>query len=133
MKSFQRPPMAASAAVNAQPGIALARASGERLPAGAFLAASMAVDRVDFTSSSQCSHMLLATIRLILACIVGVWAFVASDSATAGAAPDAARAIPATPAGAPRDFDFEHGSWKTTLRRRLQPLSGSDTWADYAG
>lgn len=47
--------------------------------------------------------------------------------------PDAAQALPATPAGSPQDFDFEHGSWHTTLRRRLHPLSGSDQWADYAG
>src|SRR5689334_14223378 len=129
MKSFQRPPMAASAAVSAQPGIALAREAGERLPAGAFLAASMGVDRVDFTGPPQCSHMLLLPIRLILSCVVGLSAVAAS----AGAVPDSALAIPSTPAGAPRDFDFEHGSWKTTLRRRLHPLSGSDAWVDYAG
>jgi hypothetical protein len=45
----------------------------------------------------------------------------------------AARAIPATPVSSPRDFDFEHGRWHTLLRRRLQPLSGSDTWAEYTG
>ena len=50
-----------------------------------------------------------------------------------GAPPDPAPAIPATPVGSPQDFDFEHGRWHTTLRRRLQPLSGSDVWADYAG
>ena len=50
------------------------------------------------------------------------------------AAPVAAEpALPETPPGAPSDFDFEHGSWRTTLRRRLRPLSGSDVWADYTG
>jgi len=39
----------------------------------------------------------------------------------------------ATPAGAPHDFDFEHGRWHTTLQRRLHPLAGSDAWAHYAG
>jgi hypothetical protein len=45
----------------------------------------------------------------------------------------AVRAIPATPVGSPHDFEFEHGRWHTQLRRRLQPLSGSDAWAEYAG
>lgn len=31
------------------------------------------------------------------------------------------------------DFDFEIGSWKTHLSRRLHPLTGSTTWADYDG
>ncbi len=46
---------------------------------------------------------------------------------------DAAFAVPATSPGSPRDFDFEHGRWHTTLRRRLNPLSGSELWTDYAG
>jgi hypothetical protein len=46
---------------------------------------------------------------------------------------EAAIALPATPVGSAHDFDFEHGRWHTTLRRRLHPLSGSDVWADYAG
>ena len=45
----------------------------------------------------------------------------------------AAPALPATPAGSGHDFDFEHGRWHTSLRRRLHPLSGSDRWTDYAG
>jgi hypothetical protein len=36
MNNFQRPPIAASAAVSAQPDTALARAARGRLPAGAF-------------------------------------------------------------------------------------------------
>ncbi|HEX8454314.1 MAG TPA: hypothetical protein VF647_19700 [Longimicrobium sp.] len=32
-----------------------------------------------------------------------------------------------------RDFDFEIGSWKTRLSRRLRPLTGSTTWVDYEG
>ncbi|MGH9382190.1 MAG: hypothetical protein ACRD2Z_16505 [Thermoanaerobaculia bacterium] len=31
------------------------------------------------------------------------------------------------------DFDFEFGTWKAHLRRLLQPLTGSDTWAEYEG
>ena len=31
------------------------------------------------------------------------------------------------------DFDFEFGAWKTHLKRRLHPLSGSDLWSEYDG
>ena len=32
-----------------------------------------------------------------------------------------------------KDFDFEIGTWKTRLSRRLRPLTGSTTWAEYEG
>jgi hypothetical protein len=32
-----------------------------------------------------------------------------------------------------RDFDFEIGTWKTHLSRRLRPLTGSTTWVEYEG
>jgi hypothetical protein len=32
-----------------------------------------------------------------------------------------------------RDFDFEIGTWKTHLRRRLRPLTGSNDWVEYEG
>ena len=32
-----------------------------------------------------------------------------------------------------RDFDFEIGSWRAHLKRRLHPLAGSDEWAEYDG
>jgi hypothetical protein len=32
-----------------------------------------------------------------------------------------------------RDFDFEIGNWRTHLRRRLRPLTGSTTWVEYEG
>ena len=31
------------------------------------------------------------------------------------------------------DFDFEIGTWKTHLRRLIEPLTGSTTWAEYDG
>jgi len=31
------------------------------------------------------------------------------------------------------DFDFEFGSWKIHLLRRLRPLSGSTAWVEYEG
>ncbi len=42
-----------------------------------------------------------------------------------------------TPAQAPRDgvrdFDFHIGTWKTQLKRRLRPLTGSTEWVEYTG
>jgi hypothetical protein len=32
-----------------------------------------------------------------------------------------------------KDFDWELGSWKTHLKRRLNPLTGSNEWAEYEG
>lgn len=31
------------------------------------------------------------------------------------------------------DFDWEIGTWKTHLKRRLRPLSGSQDWVEYEG
>jgi len=31
------------------------------------------------------------------------------------------------------DFDFEIGTWKTNLSRRLRPLTGSNEWVKYEG
>jgi hypothetical protein len=31
------------------------------------------------------------------------------------------------------DFDWEIGTWKTQLKRRLHPLTGSNEWVEYAG
>jgi hypothetical protein len=88
--------------------------------------------------------MFMLTLRPALIGVVGTLAIVmtVASACTVGAPPsvpstntpsDAIVAVPATPVGAPHDFDFEHGHWRTTLRRRLQPLSGSDTWVDYVG
>lgn len=47
-----------------------------------------------------------------------------------------AGANPQQPAGegdGQHDFDFEIGSWKTHLKRLVNPLSGSTTWVEYEG
>jgi hypothetical protein len=31
------------------------------------------------------------------------------------------------------DFDWEAGTWKTHVKRRLHPLSGTEAWAEYDG
>jgi hypothetical protein len=45
-------------------------------------------------------------------------------------------AIAATPTSLPdgaRDFDFEFGDWSLKLKRRIDPLTGSDKWVEYEG
>ncbi len=63
----------------------------------------------------------------------------AVDAGTSGAGISAAgTSAPGTPGeisarDGQHDFDFEIGIWKTHLRRRLHPLTGSDTWVEYDG
>lgn len=49
----------------------------------------------------------------------------------------APRSLPAQSPQPPRDgrhdFDFEIGTWKTRLRRLVEPLTGTTTWAEYEG
>lgn len=40
---------------------------------------------------------------------------------------------PAADAGGQHDFDWEIGTWKTQVRRLVNPLSGSPEWAEYTG
>jgi hypothetical protein len=40
---------------------------------------------------------------------------------------------PTPPRDGAHDFDFEFGSWTTHLKRRLNPLTGSDAWVEYDG
>jgi hypothetical protein len=40
---------------------------------------------------------------------------------------------PALAQGGQHDFDFEIGTWKTHLKRLLNPLTGSTTWVEYDG
>src|SRR4029453_5212749 len=37
------------------------------------------------------------------------------------------------PDSAQYDFDFHIGTWKTHLKPRRPPLTGSDTWVEYEG
>ena len=41
--------------------------------------------------------------------------------------------ISAAPRDGQRDFDFEIGTWKTSLKRLLNPLTGSTKWVEYEG
>jgi hypothetical protein len=70
------------------------------------------------------------------------WLLLLGSIVALGLGPGAARANPDTspdvePVTAQRDgshdFDFELGEWTVHLSRRLQPLTGSDTWVEYEG
>ena len=67
--------------------------------------------------------MLPRTLRACLAAGLAVFALQGSD----------ALAQPPPKRDGQRDFDFEIGSWKTHVKRRVKPLTGSDTWAEYEG
>jgi hypothetical protein len=41
--------------------------------------------------------------------------------------------LPNVPRDGQHDFDFNIGTWKTHIRRRLHPLSGSDDWVELDG
>jgi len=42
-------------------------------------------------------------------------------------------AVAPTALGPEHDFDFEIGTWRTSLKRRLRPLTGSNDWVEYQG
>jgi hypothetical protein len=65
----------------------------------------------------------------LFACLTAVP--VAAAATPPGSAPPAVQA-PAMRDGQ-HDFDWELGTWKTHLLRRLRPLTGSTTWAEYEG
>lgn len=41
--------------------------------------------------------------------------------------------VPAGAHDASHDFDWDIGAWQTQQRRRLHPLTGSNTWVEYHG
>jgi hypothetical protein len=47
--------------------------------------------------------------------------------------PGTGKATVATDRDGQHDFDFNHGSWKTHIRRLLHPLTGSNTWVELNG
>lgn len=64
----------------------------------------------------------------VVAVLQPFWALAqqSSDASTASVQPSMER-------DGQRDFDFEIGTWKSHGSRRLHPLSGSNTWADFDG
>lgn len=77
--------------------------------------------------------MILRNILIFLATVLTSLAFVLpmtaqSESGAAGTPQPAA-----SQRDGQHDFDFELGSWKIHLKRRLHPLTGSNTWVDFDG
>lgn len=74
------------------------------------------------------SSLPLITLTLLAAIATAFSSAVAqTESGAANATP------PATERDGQHDFDFELGSWKIHLKRRLRPLTGSNTWIDFDG
>lgn len=76
--------------------------------------------------------------RLVRTCLALSLMAIAMHSFRAGAqqpADDAPKsdARPSADRDGQHDFDWEIGSWKTHLKRRLRPLTGSDDWVEYEG
>jgi hypothetical protein len=70
-------------------------------------------------------------ITVVTCCVAVAWYAVEAPAQTDAAKPAAASA--AQPRDGQRDFDWEIGTWKTKLQRRLRPLTGSNEWVEYEG
>jgi hypothetical protein len=78
------------------------------------------------------SSYTLATLFLTGVVILVLCSIAASgqtNAMSAGSAPQAAT----SERDGQHDFDFELGSWKIHLKRRLNPLTGSDKWVEFDG
>ncbi|HEX8617842.1 MAG TPA: hypothetical protein VF911_09685 [Thermoanaerobaculia bacterium] len=73
--------------------------------------------------------------RSVCGLLLAYVAFMTAPAASAQTQPQAATVAPsaATPRDGQHDFDFEIGTWRTQLRRRLKPLSGSNEWIEMEG
>jgi hypothetical protein len=69
---------------------------------------------------------------LVACCLVVAWHAVEVDAQTqTGETTHPASA--AQSRDGQRDFDWEIGTWKTKLQRRVRPLTGSNEWVEYEG
>jgi hypothetical protein len=73
----------------------------------------------------------LALVTLTLLAVIGATLSAAVAQTESGAANTAPQS--STERDGQHDFDFELGSWKIHLKRRLHPLTGSNTWIDFDG
>src|SRR5918997_1629269 len=107
--SFHFPPTAANAAAIGQPGSGLGRAGG--LPSSAFLFTGLL--RSDSRSMNTVPYR-----RALVACLSTLLLLAAAAPASSTGSTDAQR-----------DFDWELGAWRTTVRVLAEPLSDSpDEW-----
>lgn len=68
---------------------------------------------------------------LVTCCLLIAWPSTPVDAQTGDAKPTTPAA--AQPRDGQHDFDWEIGTWKTKLSRRLRPLTGSNEWVEYEG
>jgi hypothetical protein len=69
----------------------------------------------------------------LLLCLMAVVQPIHGFPQKKSAAPGASLQQTPTERDGQHDFDFEIGTWKTQLRRLLNPLTGSTTWVEYEG
>lgn len=75
----------------------------------------------------------MKTMRFLCrAALIGVLAAILPNSAQAQEGRHGGAADPALGDGS-GDFDFEFGSWRATVDRLADPLTGSDEWVEYEG
>ena len=87
-------------------------------------ATTMHLETVVQRSKNMGAYFLLAAAKLTLQ-------IVASHAQTAHNATSAAQS--ALTRDGQHDFDFSIGQWRTHIKRRLLPLTGSETWAEFEG
>lgn len=73
------------------------------------------------------------TSRLFRASLLSSLLAIASQPLQASAQEGSSAAKPQPARDGQRDFDWELGTWKTRLKRRLRPLTGSNEWVEYEG
>ena len=71
--------------------------------------------------------------RLPLTFAVFMWSLLTALSDTQVLAHASADSASSSFRDGRHDFDFEIGVWKTHLKRRTHPLSGSNEWTEYDG
>jgi len=80
----------------------------------------------------------MKSLKYLRACLIALTSALVlqptqGDERLSAAAPAAQAPRASTGRDGQRDFDFEIGTWKTHVSRRLRPLTGSTTWAQYDG
>ena len=93
---------------------------------------SAGVCRYRFKPGRRAESIRLRTFLLLCGLVVALQplhGFAQQKQAAAGTSP---QSTPARRDGQ-HDFDFHIGTWKTHLKRLLNPLSGSTAWVEYEG
>jgi hypothetical protein len=91
----------------------------------------------DSTTTARTKAMIVSrSIRIFFLLCCGVLVVSKPVPVLAQSNADASKAGSQQTAALPdgqHDFDFELGSWKIHLKRRLNPLTGSNTWVEFDG